>query len=288
MRIPNNISLVLILIGMMWVISCAPSPDPNKTSAITGQQATLEPAVEGATPMPAIQTETPLPSGMATSQVTPTATEVQVIQQRLRDMNRDMVRIHQQWSQMDPQQRQQTMQLMADFMDQTSQLMTMLQQAMDQMTTEERQAAAETMQRIQANIGQMKQAMPGATPEATSTPEMAPIEPTTGTAEPGPVPDMGQMGREMGQMRNQMTANMQQMDPQQMQTMISDMADMVDNMDQSISQMGPAISRLSPAQREQIRLQVDRMYDTMQQMMLASGQGLSILTPTPESTAVGQ
>jgi len=254
-----------------------------------------------ATPLPTNVSAfpTPMEVGGTSTTVTPSAAEARAIQQRLRDMDRDMLRLHQDLPRLTPQQRQQQAQLLADVMSEAGQVMTLMQQAMDQMTPEERQAADSAMQRMAADMQHMQQLLSAVTPGPAGpgvAPGMGPGPgpgmgpgmmwgtPGTGPVGPGGAPAMGQMGQQMGQMSQQMRAHVGQMDLQQMQAVMGDMADMAASMEQLMGQVEPALNRMTPEQRQALAQQVERMQATVQQMMQVAGPGAATPSPAPTGT----
>ncbi|MHB1160484.1 MAG: hypothetical protein ACYC66_01440 [Chloroflexota bacterium] len=220
----------------------------------------------------------------------------------MRDLHRDLLQVLRQLPQMGPEQRQQVTTLMADLMDEMSRFMLLMQPVVDQMTPEERQAAAEIVQRMHADIQQMRRAMPGATPMAgtpgpRATPGAGPMMVPRGTPGAGPMmspqgtpgswpagpmgsADMEWMHQQMSETHQQLRTHMQQLSPQEMEAMVGHMADLTDDMNQLIDLMGPALGRVSPEQRLDLRQQLDRMQDIVREMMQVTGP----LPGTPSSS----
>jgi len=240
---------VIALVLVVLLAACA-----AEAPQTTMNTPTPEPGTMGVAPRSGSAT-TP---GPATPRAgTPTVDEMSPLRQHLRDMENDMIRLHAQMAQMEPQQQRQMAQLMADLMDETAQFMILVEQATDQMTPEEREAITDNLQRMQATMQDMQQTM------------------TAGTPVPGPMdpgqPGMEQMGRQMDQMHQQMRTQMQQMDPEHMAELQAQMGDLMGEMAQLMVDLEPVLDRLSQEERQAMLRQAQQMQGTIQEMMQVAG-----------------
>lgn len=206
------------------------------------------------------------PAPATPSPTAPMAVDLETVPMQLRDMEQDMLQLHAHVAAMEPEQRRQMAQLMADLMDETTQLMVLVDQAMDQATPAEREIIMSDLQRMQSTIQEMQQAMP----VAALTP--APMMPDE--------PDMGHMAQQMDQMHEQMRTRLQEMDPAHMQTLMAHMGDLMGETAQLMVDMQPVFDRLSQEEQQALLQQTQQMQTTMQRMMEVARTTRSLGTPT--------
>ncbi len=249
--------LVLLALGVGTLIAACEPAEPTPVGPVDseGEATTLS--------VPDASQVSQHSSPTATTMPTPTSTpaslyELMRVHQQLRETQSDLLDLFQEVPEMDAPQLQHLAQSLSNVLAETARFVTLMQRATSGMSAEDRQVAADTWRRLQADLQGMQRA-----PEAVPTPN--PRSPT-GTPEPAGSGDlrMADTIREMEQVQQQLPPRMQQMDARQMQGVVGILADVVGDLDELTGYVSSSFSQMSPGEQEQLADQAERMYTSVQ------------------------
>ena len=264
--------LILLALGIGFLMAACEPAEPAPVGSVDSED---EATILSAPDTPHTSQHS---SATATAMPTPTSTpaslyELMRVHQQLRETQSDLLDLFQEVPDMDAPQLQHLAQSLSDVLAETSRFMTLMQRATSGMSAEDRQAAAATLGRLQADLQGIQRA-----PDAAPSPN--PRSPTS-TPEPLVSGDLGMADtiRQMEQVQQQLPTRMQQMDGHEMQGVVGILADVVGDLDELMGYISSSFSQMSPDQQQQLADQAERMYTSAQRITWET----AVETATPES-----